>query len=145
MAGYFRKLNGTVYDGANVAAEELTNGVFAEITATGVKKTAAAKDTVLRVTEKTALWGAEAVVLDVVSVGEDEVFFVENEWDVKKGGEYDTAEYVLKKDKLVRMRRPVVGDQVIMTLEPTLYAALTEADKVTPAANGAVAKVAVSP
>ena len=60
MAGYMRKLNGHVYDGANVAAEALENGVFAEITADGVKKVTAAKDTVLRVAEKTLLWGVDA-------------------------------------------------------------------------------------
>ena len=49
MAGYVTKLMGHVYDGTNTAAEPLINGVFAEITPDGVKKTAAAKDTVLRV------------------------------------------------------------------------------------------------
>lgn len=37
MAGYMTKLQGYVYDGAHVAAEKLQNGVFAEITADGVK------------------------------------------------------------------------------------------------------------
>ena len=43
MAGYVTKLVGHVYDGANLSAEALINGVFAEITATGVKKSIAAK------------------------------------------------------------------------------------------------------
>lgn len=60
MAGYMKKLNGHVYDGANIAAEALENGVFTEITADGVKKITATKDTVLRVVEKTTLWGMEA-------------------------------------------------------------------------------------
>ena len=62
MAGYVTKLMGHVYDGAYTSAEPLINGVFAEITADGVKKTAAAKYTILRVDEKTELWGNPAVV-----------------------------------------------------------------------------------
>ena len=58
MAGYVTKLVGHVYDGANLSAEALINGVFAEITATGVKKITAAKDTLLRVEEKTEPWGS---------------------------------------------------------------------------------------
>lgn len=61
MAGYVTKLMGHVYDGANLSAEALPNGVFAEITSTGVKKAAAAKDTLLRVEEKTELWGNPAL------------------------------------------------------------------------------------
>ena len=61
MAGYVTKLMGHVYDGANIAGEALTNGIFAEITADGVKKATAAKDTILRVEEKTELWGLPAV------------------------------------------------------------------------------------
>ena len=62
MAGYVTKLAGHIYDGANLSAESLTNGVFAEVTATGVKKVTTAKDTILRVEEKTELWGNPAVV-----------------------------------------------------------------------------------
>ena len=61
MAGYVTKLMGHVYDGAKLSAEPLINGVFAEITADGVKMTTAAKDTILRVEEKTELWGNPAV------------------------------------------------------------------------------------
>lgn len=62
MAGYVTKLMGHVYDGANIAGEPLINGIFAEIGADGVVKTTAAKDTILRVEEKTELWGNPAVV-----------------------------------------------------------------------------------
>lgn len=61
MAGYVTKLMGHVYDGANLSAEPLISGVFAEITADGVKMTTAAKDTILRVEEKSELWGNPAV------------------------------------------------------------------------------------
>lgn len=61
MAGYVTKLMGHVYHGENTSAEALTNGVFAEITADGVKKITAAKDTILRIEEKTELWGNPAL------------------------------------------------------------------------------------
>lgn len=140
MAGYFRKLNGHVYNGEFTAAEVMQNGVFAEITADGVEMTAAAKDTILRVAEKTVLWGMDALVQDVVSTGADEVFFVENEWDINDNEDYDTAKYACKVGAFVKMRRPTVGDQVIMTVASELYAALAVGDQVQPAANGTVAK-----
>ena len=140
MAGYFRKLNGHVYNGEFTAAEAMENGVYAEITTDGVKKITAAKDTVLRVAEKTTLWGMDAVVLDVVSTGADEVFFVENEWDINDNEDYDTAKYSCKVGSFVKMRRPTVGDQVIMTVASELYAALAVGDQVQPAADGTIAK-----
>lgn len=67
MAGYMKKLNGHVYDGAHVAAVALTNGVFAEINAQNkVALASAAKDMKLRVVEKTTLWTKPAVILDVI-------------------------------------------------------------------------------
>ena len=140
MAGYFRKLNGHVYNGEFTAAEVMQNGVFAEITADGVKMTTAAKDTILRVADKTVLWGMDALVQDVVSTGADEVFFVENEWDINDNEDYDTAKYACKVGAFVKMRRPTVGDQVIMTVASGLYATLAVGDQVQPAANGTVAK-----
>ena len=56
MAGYFQKLDGHVYEGAYKAGEKLENGVFAEITANGVKKITAAGDAEFRVEEKTSLF-----------------------------------------------------------------------------------------
>lgn len=142
MAGYFRKLNGHVYNGEFTAAEAMENGVFAEITNDGVKMTTAAKDTVFRVAEKTTLWGMNALVQDVVSTGADEVFFVENEWDINDAENYDTAKYTCKIGSYVKMRRPTVGDQVIATVADTLYSALAVGDQVQPAAKGTVAKKA---
>lgn len=140
MAGYMRKLQGHVYDGSNLAAEDLENGVFAEITTDGVKKTTAAKDTKLRVVEKTTLWGMNAIVADVVSVGEDEVFFVENEWDLSELCEYDTAKYTLKTGRFVKMHRPLPGEQMIFTVADDLHNTLNVGDTVQPAADGTVAK-----
>lgn len=140
MAGYMRKLNGHVYDGNYEAAEALPNGVFAELNAEfGVQHTSAAKDTKLRVIEKTALWGVSALVLTVVAIGEDEVFFVENEWDINDNAPYDKTKYMAQPGTLVRMHRPLVGEELIMTVADTLYDSLDVGDLVTPAANGTVA------
>ena len=140
MAGYVTKLVGHVYDGANLSAEALINGVFAEITANGVKKITAAKDTLLRVEEKTELWGLPALVLNVTGVGTDEVYFVENEWEVNDNAEWNEADYTLSIGKYVRMKRLVPGEQVIMSVDSTLYAALSVGDTVKPASGGTVAK-----
>jgi hypothetical protein len=120
--------------------EALINGVFAEITATGVKKITAAKDAPMRVEEKTELWGLPAVVLNVTGVGTDEVYFVENEWDINDSQEYDETDYTLPTGKYVRMKRLVPGEQVIMSVDGTLYAALSVGDTVKPASGGTVAK-----
>ncbi len=140
MAGYVTKLVGHVYDGANLSAEALTNGVFAEITADGVKKIAAAKDTLLRVEEKTELWGNPALRLNVTGVGTNEVYFIENEWEVDENAEWNEAEYTLPTGKHVRMKRLVPGEQVIMSVESTLYSGLAVGDTVQPAASGTVSK-----
>ena len=141
MAGYVTKLMGHVYDGENLSAEALTNGVFAEITTDGVKKVTAAKDTKLRVDEKTELWGQPAVVLNVTSVGSDDIYFVENEWEIDENAEWNEANYTLPTGKYVRMKRLLPGEQVIMTVDSTLYAALAVGDAVQPAAGGTIAKV----
>ncbi len=140
MAGYVTKLMGHVYDGANVSAEALTNGAFAEITSDGVKKTSAAKDTILRVEEKTELWGNPALRLNVVSAGVNDVYFVENEWEVDENAEWNEADYTLPIGKYVRMKRLLPGEQVLMTVDSTLHGALSEGDLVQPAADGTVAK-----
>ena len=140
MAGYMTKLNGHVYDGAHVAAEKLQNGVFVEITADGVKKIAAAKDTKLRVQEKTTLWGMDALILDVVTCGADEIYFVENEWDINDNEDYDTAKYECNIGDFVKMHALLKGEQLIMTVAADLFGTLNEGDVVNPAANGTVAK-----
>ena len=142
MAGYVTKLVGHVYDGANLSGEALINGVFAEITSSGVKRITAAKDSLLRVEEKTELWGNPALRLNVTGVGTDEVYFVENEWEVDDNAEWNEADYTLPTGKYVRMKRLVPGEQVIMSVDSTLFAALAVGDTVQPAAAGTVAKKA---
>lgn len=75
-----------------------------------------------------------------MSTGTDEVYFVENEWDINDNEDYDTAKYTCKVGSYVKMRRPTVGDQVIMTVASDLYATLAIGDLVQPAADGTVAK-----
>ena len=140
MAGYVTKLMGHVYDGSKISGEPLINGVFVELSEGVVKRTSAAKDTVLRVEEKTELWGNPAVVLNVVGVGNDEVYFVENEWEVNENAEWNEADYTLPKDKYVRMKRLLPGEQVIMTIASELFGTLKENDPVQPTAEGTIAK-----
>lgn len=139
MAGYMTKLMGYVYDGAHVAAEELQNGVLAEITANGVKKIASGNAKFRVAPEgKTTLWGMNALVLDVVDAGTKELFLVENEWDINDNEEYDTAKYAIKVGKLVRMHRLLPGEQFIATVADEVYAAAEVGATVTAAADGTV-------
>lgn len=117
MAGYVTKHNGHIYEGGYVAAEVLHNGDFAEILPSGeVVKNASEKDTALRFIEKTVLWGKDAYILNVISVGEDEAYFVENEWEERGNATFDDAEYAVKPGELVRMKRLLPGEQIILTI-----------------------------
>lgn len=140
MFGYFTKLNGYVYDGAHIAAEELHNGDFVEITEDGVKKIASC-DAKLRVAPNGKLsnyWGHPALTLDVVGLGTKEFFMVENEWDINDANAYNTAEFKVEAGKYVRMRRPVIGDQILVSVTEEVFAAAEEGALVS-VSNGAVA------
>jgi len=140
MAGYFRRAEAWNYDGVNKAGEELSNGLFVEITANGVKKITAAGDAEFRVKEKTSLWGLPALVLVCVNAGTKEIYFTENEIEnYGDKGDFNDAEYVIAKDKYVKMRRPNINDELIMSVDDTLFAAVNEGDTVSPAAGGYVA------
>ena len=144
MAGYMKRLNGRVYDFQHKSKiDGLTNGMFVEIDASGdVILTAAARDTKMKVVEKTTLWRKKALVLDVTAVGANELFLVENEWEVyEDAGEYNTAEYKVDKGHYVRMHRPLIGEQLIVTVSDELYEAVNVGDTVQPTAAGLVAKV----
>jgi len=140
MAGYFQKLDGRVYEGAYKAGEQLENGVFAEITSNGVKKITAAGDAEFRVEEKTSLWGLPAVRLTCVNPGTKEIYFIENEIEnYGDKGDFNDAEYSVPAGHYVKMRRPVINDQLIMSVDATTFAALTEGATVSPAAGGSIA------
>ena len=142
MAGFMKKLNGYVYDGEHVASVAMVNGIFVEIDSSTnkVKPITAAGDTEFRVDEKTTLWGKYALVLNVILEGDKEQYFLENDLDTKGMVDYDTADLACKVGEYCRMHRPVINDQLIMTVEKTLYDALTVGDTVLPAVGGSVAK-----
>lgn len=140
MAGYVRKAEAWNYDGRNKAAQVLENGVFAEIGSNGVTKIAAAGDAEFRVEEKTSLWGKPAVVLTCTYAGTKAHYFVENELEnYGDKGDYNDADYSVPVGHFVKMRRPNVNDELIMTVDDTTYASLTEGATVKPAAGGSIA------
>lgn len=101
----------------------------------------AAGDMELRVEEKTTLWGLPALVLNVVIAGDKEQYFVENDLgDIENGLSWDGATYTCKVGDYVRMHRPLIGEQLIMTVSAETYAALAVGDTVKPAVGGSVAK-----
>lgn len=143
MAGYMNRLNGHIYDFQHKSGvDKLANGMFVKIDTNGdVILTDADCDTKLKVVEKTTLWRKDALVLDVVAVGADEIFLVENEWGVyEDAGEYNTAEYTVDKGHYVRMHRPLVGERMIITVEHSLAETLAVGDTLKVTADGLVAK-----
>jgi len=142
MAGYMKKLNGYVYDGEHKAYAALANGTFVEIGANGVVAVTAAGDAEFRVDEKTTLWGLPAVVLNCVIEGTKEQYFLENDHDIYNKDTYDLATATCAVGEYCRMHRPVVNDQLIMTVSDETYAALAVGDTVKAAVGGSIAKKA---
>lgn len=143
MAGYMNRLNGHIYDFQHKSGVNgLANGMFVKIDTNGdVILTAADCDTKLKVVEKTTLWRKDALVLDVIAVGADEIFLVENEWEVyEDAGEYNTAEYTVDKGHYVCMHRPLIGERMIITVEHSLAETLAVGDTLKVTADGLVAK-----
>ena len=142
MAGYMTKLVGSdgIYDGSYKAGEALTNGIFVNIAADGtVKKLTAAGSIEMRVREKTTLWGLPAVILDVVVEGDGTAYFVEQ---VNPGvrEEWNDIENEIKIGEFVRMHKPLLGEQLIMSVTSAVLATLTEGDTAKPASGGTIAK-----
>lgn len=139
MAGYFRKLVGHVYDGAHVSDVALTNGLFVTINEAGkIALSGADAETTFRCVEKTDLWGLKALVLDVLTVG-GEVYMVENDIDVNDNEEYDEALYSVKAGEFIKMKRPLPGEQIILSVSDELYAAAAVNGKFAVSANGLIA------
>lgn len=140
MTGYFRRTLEKNYEGGYVAGAELHNGQFVALNGDEVMPIpvgADDADTVLRVAQKTRLAGANAIVADVVSVGIDEVYMVENEWDLKPGE--SSTNYVLKPGMRVKMKRPLPSEQVVFNVEDDLFNTLTVGRLIVPSAGGTVA------
>lgn len=142
MAGYMTKLVGSdgIYDGSYKAGEVLTNGIFVNIAADGtVKKLTGAGSIEMRVREKTTLWGLPAVILDVVLEGDGTAYFVEQvEPGVRE--EWNDIANEIKIGEFVRMHKPLLGEQLIMSVTSEVLATLAEGDTAKPAAGGTIAK-----
>ena len=106
-----------------------------------MKKIAAKGDAVLRVApdgKVSSYWGKPALMLDVVSDGTKEYFLVENEWDVNDSEVYNTSEYAVKVGEYVRMRRPVVGDQILIDVSEDIFNAAAVGKTYNPNAGGSI-------
>jgi len=143
MAGYFRKLDGHVYNGAEKAYQELTNGLFVYIDgANGVKPLGSAGSAEFRVLEKTTLWGLPAVVLLCTDPGSNEHYVTENEFEIYGDKDFDQTTYSIPAGHYVKMRRPVLNDELIISVTSEVLATLTVGDTVKPASGGSIAKKA---
>lgn len=141
MAGYFTKLDGHVYDGANKAYEALENGVFVYIDGSnGVKKLGSAGSAEFRVIEKTTLWGLPAIRIVCTDEGSAEVYVTENEFEDYGDKDFDQTTYSVPAGHYVKMRRPVLNDELIISVTSEVLATLSVGDTVKPASGGSVAK-----
>ena len=140
MAGYFRKAEAFNYLGSEKAGEALTNGLFVEITGTGVKKIAADGDAEFRVAEKTTLWGLPALVLICVNAGTKEMFVVENEFEDYGDKDFDQTTYSIPAGHYVKMRRPNINDELIVSVTSSVLATLAVGDTVKPTTGGTIVK-----
>lgn len=142
MAGYFRRAEEWNYDGANKAYETLTSGLFVFIDGSnGVKKLTAAGSAEFRVKEKTTLWGKPALVLVCTDAGSAEHYVTELETEnYGDKGDFNDADYSIPAGHLVKMRRPNINDELVISTDSTTYAALNVGDTVKPASGGGVAK-----
>lgn len=144
MAGYFRRAEAWNYDGSHKAYEALANGLFVYIDgANGVKKLASAGSAEFRVQEKTTLWGLPAVVLVCTDAGTGEVYFTENEFELYGDKDFDQTAYSVPAGHLVKMRRPAINDELIMSVSSEVLATLAVDDIVKPASGGTIAKKSV--
>lgn len=141
MAGYFRRAEAWNYDGSNKAYQELTNGLFVYIDgANGVKPVASAGSARFRVLEKTTLWGLPAVVLVCTDPGSDEIYFTENEFEDYGDKDFDQTTYSIPAGHYVKMRRPNINDELIVSVTSEVLATLAVGDTVKPTTNGTIVK-----
>ncbi len=141
MAGYFRRAEAWNYDGSNKAYQELTNGLFVYIDGSnGVKPVASAGSARFRVLEKTTLWGLPAVVLVCTDPGSAEIYFTENEFEDYGDKDFDQTTYSIPAGHYVKMRRPTINDELIMSVTSEVLATLAVGDTVKPTTNGTIVK-----
>lgn len=141
MAGYFRRAEAWNYDGSNKAYQELTNGIFVYIDGSnGVKPVASAGSARFRVLEKTTLWGLPAVVLVCTDPGSAEIYFTENEFEDYGDKDFDQTTYSIPAGHYVKMRRPNINDELVMSVTSEVLATLAVGDTVKPTTNGTIVK-----
>lgn len=141
MAGYFRRAEAWNYDGSNKAYQELTNGLFVYIDGSnGVKPLGSAGSAEFRVIEKTTLWGLPAVVLVCTNPGSAEIYFTENEFEDYGDKDFDQTTYSVPAGHYVKMRRPNINDELIMSVTSEVLATLAVGDTVKPTTNGTIVK-----
>ena len=141
MAGYFRRAEAWNYDGSNKAYQELTNGLFVYIDGSnGVKPVASAGSARFRVLEKTTLWGLPAVVLVCTDPGSAEIYFTENEFEDYGDKDIDLSTYSIPAGHYVKMRRPNINDELIVSVTSEVLATLAVGDTVKPTTNGTIVK-----
>lgn len=140
MAGYFRTGN-HIYNGRHLMGADIERGKFVKIDEAGLIQVAEADATlVMRVEEKTELWGLEAVALEVVECGENAVYLLANDSEIMDNCAFDERHYIVKKDTFGSIKRPLIGEELVVSVASDLYAALAEGDLVTVAAEGTIAK-----
>lgn len=139
MAGYFTKLNGYVYSGEYVASTDLENGTFVTLD-TSNEVVAADTDGGLKFVcvEKTDIFGLPALRLRCTEEDGTQ-FMVEQDNKVDYIGEYDERHRKAEAGKLVKMRTPVVGDEILLEVNTTIYAAASVGAAYKQAASGAIA------
>lgn len=141
MAGYFRRAEAWNYDGSNKAYQELTNGLFVYIDGSnGVKPVASAGSARFRVLEKTTLWGLPAVVLVCTDPGSAEIYFTENEFEDYGDKDFDQTTYSIPAGHYVKMRRPNINDELIVSVTSEVLATLAVGDTVKPTTGGTIVK-----
>ncbi len=142
MTGYFTEPH--KYEGIYESGEELFNGQFVGLAtvdgATKVKKLTAKSDVIMKVFEKTELFGEPAVRCLVLDGGAAGVYMVENEFEVYGDKEYDTSNYSIPADHLVKMGLLERGDKMIFNVTSAVAATLAEGDSVSPTAGGTIVK-----
>ena len=141
MAGYFRRAEAWNYDGSNKAYQELTNGLFVYIDGSnGVKPVASAGSARFRVLEKTTLWGLPAVVLVCTDPGSAEIYFTENEFEDYGDKDFDQTTYSIPAGHYVKMRRPNINDELVVSVTSEVLATLAVGDTVKPTTGGTIVK-----
>lgn len=131
MAGYMTKLQGHVFEGRLVAAEELKSGDFVSINSDNkVEKIKSAPDIKFRVVEVEGPYGLAGLRMTVTDQGATEVFMVE-QVPPQEYGEYDETQHTVKSGEFVRMHRPLAGEELLLTAEETVVTAAAVGKAVT--------------